>query len=1118
MKKSSTVRKPKQASALLLALVARISGWLGRWMRRWSEAPAKLCSASGSARAVAAQWEALRSGASRWKAARAARKVDAAAHTARAHFEPFEPRILMSADLVLGAQLQSTLTNAELNSFIQTQALNINLTTLATDADGTEVSVAFTTGPGSAELEAQGDGYLLKLSGTDATTELTLNANGGDGKVKLTGIEATGPLAFANLIAADLQGTATFEQHVAALTLGELNGADLQLQSAGNVLLKTGAAVDSHVHAPLASVVLSAPSWGGNSTIEVAALRSLGIGANFNANLLVNANGVSGFAVNIVNVTGAASGVWNIQGRSNSVQVGSSSADWKANFAQPLSQLYIRGQAEGQVSAAAMQILQVGGDMSGFKLLIGADLGADAMLGGSGENADSFNPGTLARLRVSGDIVDSHIAVSVNPVNDVLLDGDDQMLGTAANRVQELLVGGELLGSTRIVAPAFPAMVRVNGSLVDPASLPQLATSLSDEIAPTLSAALVADTGTSNADGITNNPAIAGQASDNVDVTQLLVALDPVGDTPTFSDQTAALAADGSFTLSQAALDTLAGGALTDGAHTVRIVAADAAGNQSAPVDVSFTLDTSAPTLSSFGLAPVSDTGTIGDNITSAETVTLVGAASPGATVALIAPVRTTTAAADGSFSFANIALVLGDNSFEISLSDEAGNTATGNLSVNREPAVVVDDQAPSLSAALFADTGASNSDGITSNPAIAGQAGDNIGVTQLLVALDPGATPTFTDLSAELAADGSFTISQAALEALAGGSLAAGAHTVRIIAADAEGNQSPAVNVNFTFDASTPTLSSFSLAASDASNAGLDETGASKVQLKGQAESGATVTLASQGIKVVAGAGGAFVMPGVALNVGANELTLSIIDAAGNAGSDLSRTITRNVDVQTDAILTWNDIALRAIQLDVTDPPVATRTLAMVSLAQYDALAAIEGSPAYLVQLSVSGPVSVDAAVATAAHRILSAIYPAQKDIFDAALTTSLAGIADGTAKDTGIALGLSVADSVIAARSNDGANSFANYPGSTALGVWRPTGPAFELADDPQWRYVTPFALTSPSQFRPAAPPALNSAAYAKDVEEVKRLGSATSTERTADQTEQAQFWADGAGSFTP
>ncbi len=245
--------------------------------------------------------------------------------------------------------------------------------------------------------------------------------------------------------------------------------------------------------------------------------------------------------------------------------------------------------------------------------------------------------------------------------------------------------------------------------------------------------------------------------------------------------------------------------------------------------------------------------------------------------------------------------------------------------------------------------------------------------------------------------------------------------------------------------------------------------------------------------------------------------MTFTATDAAGNATS-LNRTFTRIVQVQADAVLAWNDIALRAIQLDSTFPEVATRTLAMVSLAQYDALAAIQGTPAYLVRLSVSGPADAQTAAAVAAHRILSLTYPAQQGILDTALAASLAARPNGAAKDTGIALGLSVANAVWAARQNDGSTAFIDYTGSTAAGQWRPTGPMFNVAEEPQWKNVTPFALTSPSEFRPGPPPALDSAAYASAVNEIKSLGSATNSTRTADQTQQAQFWADGKGSYTP
>src|SRR5262249_43887739 len=69
------------------------------------------------------------------------------------------------------------------------------------------------------------------------------------------------------------------------------------------------------------------------------------------------------------------------------------------------------------------------------------------------------------------------------------------------------------------------------------------------------------------------------------------------------------------------------------------------------------------------------------------------------------------------------------------------------------------------------------------------------------------------------------------------------------------------------------------------------------------------------------------------------------------------------------------------------------------------------------------------------------------------------------------------------------------------------------------PQWRYVTPFAMTSGSQFRPAPPPALDSAAYAAAFNEVKDLGRVDSTTRTDEQTQIARFWNDGLGTaFAP
>ena len=80
---------------------------------------------------------------------------------------------------------------------------------------------------------------------------------------------------------------------------------------------------------------------------------------------------------------------------------------------------------------------------------------------------------------------------------------------------------------------------------------------------------------------------------------------------------------------------------------------------------------------------------------------------------------------------------------------------------------------------------------------------------------------------------------------------------------------------------------------------------------------------------------------------------------------------------------------------------------------------------------------------------------------------------------------------------------------PGDLAVGKWRPE--AGLPAVTPWLAVLTPFAMPTPDHFRPAGPPALDSAAYASDFEEVKALGRVTGSSRTPDQTVIAFFWTD-------
>ncbi|MFE9689429.1 vanadium-dependent haloperoxidase [Micromonospora sp. NPDC005806] len=213
------------------------------------------------------------------------------------------------------------------------------------------------------------------------------------------------------------------------------------------------------------------------------------------------------------------------------------------------------------------------------------------------------------------------------------------------------------------------------------------------------------------------------------------------------------------------------------------------------------------------------------------------------------------------------------------------------------------------------------------------------------------------------------------------------------------------------------------------------------------------------------------------------------------------------------ESVLTWDLLAETAIW-DVARqaPQVQSRGAAMVHSAVYDAVNAIAGRPyqPYLVAPAADGSESVDAAVAAAAYRVLDAIFPNQHDALQAQYEQALAAVPDGRAKQRGIDVGAQAATAMIVARQHDGAFGPQTFIAGTEPGQRRPTPPSY--ANDGGWvGHMTPFVLPSASVFRTSGPPALASAQYARDYNEIKEVGSATSTVRTADQTEAAIWWHD-------
>jgi hypothetical protein len=124
-----------------------------------------------------------------------------------------------------------------------------------------------------------------------------------------------------------------------------------------------------------------------------------------------------------------------------------------------------------------------------------------------------------------------------------------------------------------------------------------------------------------------------------------------------------------------------------------------------------------------------------------------------------------------------------------------------------------------------------------------------------------------------------------------------------------------------------------------------------------------------------------------------------------------------------------------------------------------------------------VAGPASDYAATAAAAHDVLLALYPANVAALDTAYATSLSYVPDGDAKTNGISVGQQTAAAIVALRANDGRNAGGTFTTSGGDGVWVPTPPGYLPALTPWVRFVTPWTMTSPSQY-PAAHGCVSSA----------------------------------------
>jgi hypothetical protein len=237
------------------------------------------------------------------------------------------------------------------------------------------------------------------------------------------------------------------------------------------------------------------------------------------------------------------------------------------------------------------------------------------------------------------------------------------------------------------------------------------------------------------------------------------------------------------------------------------------------------------------------------------------------------------------------------------------------------------------------------------------------------------------------------------------------------------------------------------------------------------------------------------------------------LADASTQAAPVVLRSVAAQAGADPNVINDWNATAIGVIVADaMTGPPEAMQYIGYVQAAVYNAVNGITGRYALYKSDAVPGPMaSPQAAAISAAHRVLMTYYghvPAAVTRLTDAYAASIGALPNDPSTMQGIQYGRQAAERIIALRAQDGRYGPNTFDKAPATGVWRPTPPANAPFFGKFLCETTPLMIDSPSQFRPGPPPALTSAEYASDFEEVKAFGSKEGSARTPLQTETGLF----------
>jgi len=337
-------------------------------------------------------------------------------------------------------------------------------------------------GPGVGGLENVNGNVVVTVFPDSRTTQLFITSSGKNKLTNLGGINVQGLLKSIAATGIRLDGFLSVEGGISGISLGGMSNASITIAATSDAFTFTrdismdlGDVANSVITSDIPIRSLNVNKWVDSDQspdrISAPYIGGLKAGGNFQSSLNLTAGNENNKSLGSASISGSISGGWILNRGTGSIKAGAVASTFTGSIRGPVEYFDVNNNFSGTLAVGNLGRLYVGGNMTGARVLVGASLGADLLLGGSGANGDIFTVGIITKLEIRGSMNSSIIATGLRSTDSFLLNADDTFV-TGTSAIRSIIVRKGVSGNSVFVSPSMPTTAEISNKKVAIANNP----------------------------------------------------------------------------------------------------------------------------------------------------------------------------------------------------------------------------------------------------------------------------------------------------------------------------------------------------------------------------------------------------------------------------------------------------------------------------------------------------------------------------------------------------------------------------------------------------------------------------------------------------------------------